>query len=275
MNTYRTAILSAVLSLAAAAPSYAATTARGTVSNIGFELIDLDLNDGITPSLNFNVTGGYYFEDPYTELKLADQRSGYNDTQRQNETMSEPYQRSASYAPSASTALNASASVTGRLFGGLVMQAQASSAGGEAEATSLATSGHVHFILSPNTAVRITADLYATATRAPGLIDGGSYADVHFLIFQDVPESSGYSRPDEHLAATYMPDESTTSLFQATHVDYVLNNRSSASITNMLTFNAMASAHTLATSPVPEPATYGMLLAGLGVLAATARRRRR
>lgn len=273
MNTYRTAILSAVLTLAAAAPSFAATTASGTVSNIGFELIDLDLNDGITPSLNFNVTGGYYFEDPYTELTLADQRSGYNNTQRQNQTISQPYQSSASYAPSGGTALNASASVTGRLFDGLTMQAQASSAGGEAGANSLATSGHVHFILSPNTALRITADLYATAARAPGLTDGGSYADVQFLIFENVPESTSYSRPDGFFAATYTPGVSS-GLFQAAHVDYLINNRSTGSITNMMSFNAYASAQTLATSPVPEPATYGMLLAGLGVLAATARRRR-
>jgi hypothetical protein len=272
MNLQRTSILAAVLALAAAPLAHAETSARGTVSNIGFELIDLDPNDGIIPSINFNVTGGYYFEDPVTRIALADPGSGYAVDVRKNATLLEPFSDSASYAPGGGRAVRASAGVSGRLLDGLVMEAQASSAGGKAEASGGVTSGHIHFILSPNSAVRITADLYATAVRDPALIDGGSYADVRFLIFPNVPEAFGYGGPEVHAGATYNPDWTVDGPFAATHVDYLLSNRAGQSSTSMVTFNAGAIVNTLATSPVPEPATWGMLLGGMGLLAAARRR---
>lgn len=271
MNLYRTTILSAILGLAVGAPAHAATSAHGTVSNIGFELIDLDPNDGIIPSVNFNVTGDYYWEDPMTRLIFTDERSGLDVDERKNATLLEPFHESAAHTPRPGAALHAQAGASGRLFDGLVLHAQASNAGGDARATGFASSGHIHFILSPNSALRITADLYATAERDPALIDGGSYADVRFQAFK-VWEWGGYS-PDLHVSATFNPDWSSTGQFESTRVDHLIDNRSGQSSIHMITFSASATAATLATSPVPEPATWGMLLGGMGVLAAARRRR--
>ena len=110
MNAHRTAILSAILALAAAVPAQAATTARGTVSNIGFELIDLDPNDGIIPSVSFNVTGNYYWEDPYTSLRFVDQASGLDIDERKSATLFDPFRESGAHA-----GLQASAGASGQL----------------------------------------------------------------------------------------------------------------------------------------------------------------
>jgi hypothetical protein len=118
------------------------------------------------------------------------------------------------------------------------------------------------FTLSANTQAIISAN--ASAALTPGL--AGSYAGAYFELF-DVPQtglSNLYDTAGIELGEGYGAEAFSTGMISVS-----IANTSGSSIEGVL----IASADT-SLLPVPEPESYAMFLAGLGLMGLVARRRR-
>lgn len=119
------------------------------------------------------------------------------------------------------------------------------------------------FTLGANTQVTISAKVFAELT--PGL--AGTYAGAYFELFEEDAGPSGlYDTAGIELGDGYLPDATA-------------NGRISVSIAN--THNSAIDAGLIASAdasmvpaPVPEPESYALFLAGLGLIGLVARRRR-
>ncbi|MBC7706914.1 MAG: hypothetical protein H7274_23580 [Rhodoferax sp.] len=178
---------------------------------------------------------------------------------------------SASYTSSAfspKSVLSASASSGGDLRTGFTLRSDVSAEGADASAGAGVSSGHIHFVLSPNTALRLTADLYAGASVSPGLATDLSYSDVRVYVFRDVPETNSYNY-GIWLSLGYSPGENAEG-FATRHIDEMIENRSDHPTTNMLTFSSFVTADSI--SPVPKPGPFSMVLIGLSAITAVRRK---
>lgn len=261
----------------------ASATSAGGLGAVTITLIDLDPNDGITPSIVFAPdTGGNTGGVVSGEL-----RSWTQDDEAFREFRSQGFGLASSVSAGRDTAMaSASGSITGLAgvgFAALGAQGQAGSgpeARGSYDVT--AQSAWVGFTLSANTAVQFSASGWAQgATSTGGDPDtgwdeaGGALIALHAagigtdgtLVWDD----------DEHIAtASYVLDDlgnvhgDTQSWNGLLSVSF--SNATGASADGIFTADARAFGHS-AVSAVPEPATGMMLLGGLGLVGALARRR--
>lgn len=225
---------------AVVAPAHAATSkATASIDNLLFELVDLDLADGITPSITFNTQSFI------------------------NEVDADGKYESSSLSPSM---------WSGNAFG---------SAQGTLTGTSLTSSVSVHhlptqdnvehmftnvfnqwssFTLSPHTQLIVTA----VGSIAQEHVGPLSYAKSSITMRASVSDDyfvEGFTKEYESTARSFSTNlyGSMNSDEKALDVRFHLTTR--ASLTGI--------------SPVPEPSTYGMLLAGTFMVGAMAGRQRR
>jgi hypothetical protein len=166
-----------------------------------------------------------------------------------------------------------STSITGTTLADKNLSVSASMIDRFGENTSAAwlRSGYVAFVLSPNTEVSFSADLSvhadAGSIAGPGLWATG-YAGAYMGVTYQGDVNWTTARL-QHLAV--FGQNRGTGLQQTFSVSR--SNTSGAAGDYVLGFVLQATAYTtpVVTPPVPEPATYAMLLAGLGLLAARAR----
>lgn len=270
-------LCSAALLVAALAPAlsvHAADTpsAFASASNFRFTLVDLDLNDGIAASLQFvprapdNDLG-----DAFAEAQHVHLRTGVEYSHRERQPT--PWQ-----AVSTSTALNdgaASLSASGAVSGSsleelaITVKADADNPDGVTWAYGRA-SASLDFRLSPNTALSLSFDLNVNSTHpgvdAPGASESSIWAS--FGTWNDAQPYSENFRLSHALGA-----DRYDAIGAAGSKTFVAQLASGAQARD-LHFFVHASASTL-TSPVPEPSTYGMMLAGLALVGAAARRKRK
>ncbi len=274
MNAFRTCILPAVLGVCAVAQSQAQTTAHASVANVAWELIDLTPDDGVAPSISFDVTGNFNFVEPRLSLALIDKDPSVSRYKETSVPLFTPLADSLSYTDSNSTPvtkLSASAASTVNLQTGMSAQVQASSDPIGGLAAAFVDSGYIHFILAPNSALKLSADLEASGAFDPSSSMGYTYAAARLFYFANVPESSTNWYPYTMDSVEYEAGDSPEGSV-ASHVEGLISNGTASPAVSAFAFNAHVITNT---APVPEPATYAMLAAGLLVIGGTLRRRRR
>jgi hypothetical protein len=283
-------VAAACLTLAGA-PVWAAASSSATLGNVSITLIDLDTADGIAPSISF-LPGPQGYAGPL----ISGAAHSFSPGEEFNNFERAGTRAGASLSDGAHTALASSAaSVTGAGTGtGIGIGFGAMSANGaalsatdgygryESFATVPAAVTGQGFVLSANTMVRfsITGNAQAAYTLgyhaqsaegeyASGLLTllvSGAAADGSGDLIDAQRESAVVRSMIGHSAPG--PDSASWSgLLTASYSNL-------AAHSSLGNFYAEASAAGFSVSAVPEPETAAMLLAGLGLVGAVARRRR-
>lgn len=230
--------------LAAGSPAHAASNATsGSVTQLSYQLIDLDLNDGITPSLTFTST---------VNRQLAS--IGYSDQREtlQSEAFGELTIANA-YGNVRSGVTSTSASASGAL------------APSVPDGTGLYVTAHrlQSFTLSANTGVTWSA---LGSLSADHTASGGGSASVYFggSLDDAVDDVSEYG---------HFGDSARTTLGSGVYqLGGYLASRVAA--TGYVSAYVEISNHAFVEiPPVPEPESYAMLAAGLLVVGAARRRK--
>ena len=265
----RTALV-VLASLVCAGGASAKTTASVSLTNFRYILADLDLNDGIDPSLSFapatavTSSGAATVEETFSADVTHNTAAGLE-----------------AFGPLSVSAASARGSSSGSIGGTLeLLSMQAASTltaadgQGNAAYTTLDT-GYRGFTLSPMTSVTFIGDVVLNAAfpaTGADLIGGSSVASAWLYLGADVNGAADYFDTGLRLSSA---DNGPPSL--SGPLTFTLANALGSSTSNELKLTAMSDvrASYATAAPVPEPASWAMLLAGAGVLGSVAWRRRR
>jgi hypothetical protein len=241
----------AVATFAAAVPASAQSTASAFVGNLSYQLIDLAPDDGIAPYLTFTGASNTFaraslYADPVFGTLVADSQST-------GELIS-----SVNVSTTSGTA-----DASGSPFAVFANTNLFSNSG-----ASLAF-GTMDFILSPYT--RVIFSVTASVDAEPDFTEGGlGNAFASALLYGEVgnDSSAGSTNFSSSTFTLFLREDRTLSALVDTQA---------FETTGFVAIQAVAESASLATpvSSVPEPASLGMLLAGLGLLSGAARRRQR
>jgi hypothetical protein len=242
----------AAIGIAAAAatalPASAQSTASASVGNLSIQLIDLAPGDGIAPSLTFTGTSTafasatIYLDPTFTDVAIQDMQIGDDNI--------------LAHASTASGVADAFAST-------LSVTASTNMFSNSGSSLSQST---MDFILTPNTRAIFT--ITASVDALPDFTEGGlGDAFASAVLYGEVVN-------DSSRGATNFSSAMSSTLFGENRTLSAVIDSQGVEATGWLGLQAIAESASLA-SPVPEPATVGMLVAGLGVLSGAARRRKR
>lgn len=224
--------------IGAAATASAQQLAGVDVGQLRWELIDLTPDDGITPWIGVNS----YATQSYASI--YDQEGNEIDGVRIDRYGATGFDNG--YASLQANAQPDAASVLLTLHSGYGY---------------VSANRSFRFTLSPHTQVNFYADAALWATpEQPGV----SWPNALAELYGSLP---GYNDGERFMQSLRLTDgtlHDTLSVTAASQGEWA---------TGYLALDAYAVAESHA-APVPEPATYGMLLGGIGVLAAAGRRRR-
>lgn len=225
-----------------------ASTASATVNHLQVRLIDLDLSDGIDPALTLYGPG--------TWLNAG----GLSVSAASIEAPLGPL-----------TTTNNGNTWSAQSFGGSLLSPQGWSATAlNSGTTNLANSSTVvtmqtFFTLSANTLLLITGDFVAQNSATPG-----DYTGAESMLFLSVNNGATTIKNDVYDITTNAGYQFLQggNLVQASYA-----NLASASVDGYMTLNILATVNTGVHAPVPEPTTTALMLGGLALVAARARRR--
>lgn len=243
----RMAACAAAACAAALAPAGAlAGSASASLGGLVFQLVDLNPSDGVTPSMVF---------DSLTDAEPGmsyDQHTPDSYVYGYSEEYGVLYQPGAGGYTETRVATDALSSAAQVGLPGAQFQAVAS--------------WHLKYTLSPNTA------LITMMTAAVGVVPEGSYAHSR-VEFQNELENGRRSFGALRTRENGLPDTAQGTLYGSVRSD-------ATSLVGHFTMSARATASAPAVpalgavSPVPEPAEWALLLAGLAVLGCLTLRRR-
>jgi hypothetical protein len=279
---------------AAAGPAFADAYSTASFSNVKVTLIDLDPNDGIAASISFlpnatrfdggayihgeaetGVVGGY---DPGHQLNRFDKAGAWQSTNVSG----------SAHTDLASAAASVTGSATGVGFTALSVSGSALSGtddhGNYFSYASVPhdSVGNRSFILSANTQVVFSVDASMSATMTRGYTAGaleGEAAAALMSLYAGGLAADGSTLDDlqQHSVSVQYADgdplhgasDSWAGLMSASY-----SNLSNHSSQGAFWADAQVGGHSVLAA-VPEPETYAMLLAGLGLMGSLARRRNR
>lgn len=227
-----------VLAIAIATPAFAQAGASASAGSLGYELIDLDTSDGITPWLAFQDIASV---------------STYATIFRGSSENADPLARVIAFGPSTSLVDEAGAAA----YAQASWTELASSATAHANMATSTAVMHQGFVLSPNTEVRF----FALGTVDTDAEEWASTMAVTGLV---VTLDSGESIEDDAYARN---GEAYTGWMNASVASH-----GAAAVQGRVGFATYTESYALA-MPVPEPAAPAMLFGGLGLLAAMRLRR--
>lgn len=269
-------LLAGLCALACANPALAQLSVRTSLGNLTYTLTDLDLNDGITPSLMPLASAPRASTSMALTITNDGLRNQYIEHRVKGIMPLDPVAHAHSYfgadgAPA--TRLGAAASVSGGLLSGLALEASAhnNASAGDHIAASLAATDAAPFVLSPMTLITFSADYELNDAIGPLPLDAplfSTYSSVSFLFLVQEEYSLQYVAD----SATYFGGRDSYGTAGPGTLTMSYANREAVGLTSYLTLNAWANATSNVPLPVPEPMTYAMLLAGLGIVVAARRR---
>lgn len=251
----RLSALAGLAILASAAPgALAQASSNAVIGNVTYQLIDLDLNDGIDPWIAFSNQSEVF-------AGVAPVANG-GFTSYHSDASSDAL-------PAIAVANASRGAVTWAGIAGDRVSASGFSAAmpaAEGEYYSAAQQSR-KFSLAPNTQLIVTAHASADVTGN----EGASRQTSGSLSFQIIDSQNAH--PFTQIAFFSKGAYSYNGLPTIVDEDFSLNffNWNATTLNGTIDAYAGASSTVLA---VPEPSTYGMLFAGLGLLGFVARRKR-
>ncbi|MBS1143272.1 MAG: hypothetical protein H6R14_678 [Proteobacteria bacterium] len=280
---FRKLALAGVMAAAFATPALAAVSASATVSDFSITLYDLNPLDGIMPTITWSSISA----DPNMATNTSASVSG-------------PYSASNTYNYTPIGVLNTSTATISDATATATINGNMLSASGSATATSASwqnrsfSAGARHgdyvsnFILSANTAAIFTANVTTLASVTVGYdpLSGQSEAasaNITMSVSGNGASGNGSQNSSDSLSAsaggwwwypTLPLTQSNSAILAGSFVNTSAGDLSGAfqlgATVNGYT-NVVASA--VSVTAVPEPESYAMFLAGLGLIGAVARRR--
>jgi hypothetical protein len=278
--------LAAACLATAVGPVLATATSSATIGNLVITLTDLDTADGISPWITFTVPrfGGIECGSVGFGADNSEATQGFRFGVAEDRL----------YTASAHTDWSASSGtvLTGKGIGGFttlsaqgVANSGLDSYGNYLAQTSASKDPYSEFTLSPNTKLTfsVAAEVKAQTTIGYNLeTDIGEQAKA-LAVLNVVGVADGVSQSDnqQHIAAAAFDvrdDNTTIGVSDAWSgiltANFVNNGAGEATgILEVFTYVDGFSASSNGVTPVPEPSTYAMLLGGLGLIGAAARRR--
>lgn len=282
MNAHRLAAASTMIACALSANVHAevlSASASVSITNLTFTLIDLDPLDGIAPSMTINDAGG----SPRYELRAHETSLGRNAQWTGQNSLNEVYaddwrtflapgQAAVSSATGQSMSEMTMSSVTTRASTSLDTSdpSQDFKRVAQSEALTPCCSGvgfaGFSFDLGANTAIRLQGDYSLMAQLQPGpTVANEASAWLGLTFGQFGLTESALAKQGGALNAS-----------KSGLIDFTLSN--DTSLTQFKYFGLSSSALAVVesrVSPVPEPTSVALMLAGLWVAAACTRRRER
>lgn len=270
---------------ASAGPALAAASSGASFANLIITLTDLDTSDGIAPSLTLNRSGPSF---------ISSQTGGFGDVAESYQFQNYASQQGGMFTGETQTAWSSSGGsvdIANSVAGFTSMSAQGIAHSGldsygTYSAVSYASQPSNTFTLSANTSVTFSlmADMHASTTMGYNLeADMGEYASVHAMLNVGGLLNGMYvSDPQERLVAAafdVLDDNTTTGVSDSwsglLSTSFVNTGATEASgeLQAFIIVDGYSSVWDGVT-PVPEPGTYAMLLGGLALLGAAARRRK-
>jgi hypothetical protein len=267
MQAKALATIAAAVASLAAMPAVA-STATATLTDFHIQLVDLDPNDGIAPSLTFqNVLGGSF-------IAAESGAPGH--------VLTDTHQGGAPFGAGMSSSTRGAASALSSFTG----DPRAPGAGGSASAT--ASTGlqglygastvqlgdgaiYSPFTLSADTRLVITAD--ASASALSTFTD--PHADTWASVFLKLTDATGTgSVSTDTASAEQFAMTGGLATTDTRQITISFDNLTAADLGGIFYGSIDAYAADLSPSAVPEPGGLPLLAAGLGVLAWRLRRRR-
>ncbi|NHZ65773.1 PEP-CTERM sorting domain-containing protein [Massilia genomosp. 1] len=282
----KTIVTTLVLGATLAVPlsASAQVSAQGTLNNFSYSLVDLLPNDGIAPTLS--IVKPLYPEHPGTRAVGDISETGLRQTRESSEDRSRVlYSRNLDAGLSVPQGSVVS-TVGGTNFQTLALSTAASTKNGAGYERRAVASNYVmieEFVLAPGTQVRFLADASGSVSKSQPNTSSLKESST-FTASMSFPEFSANGYPDfvsefSLRAPSWSADpNSPYSESASERLSIMFQNTAKTSVNLKVLLTLWSEANSLDTSPVaspvPEPATYGMLIAGLALVAGVARRKR-
>lgn len=256
----------------------AQVSARASLSNIGITLTDLAPDDGIAPSYTYVYEPATY-DYARTSITYGPDRhhlsGGMTDDGHLPWGNHQLDYDSAAVPGHQGARMSATTRYSGTSLETLDMSAASSAQGFGSNWTESTVSAHINdMVLSPHTALRLTFDIDLLSTVDPkqSVLDNGwasSYFSIEFV--RSLPTGNYL---EMYVVRHLLAGLSVVGEAGLKTIVIDVTNTGDTYLNTYMRLNGSASSATPA-NPVPEPSSYAMLAAGLGVIGLLQRRSRR